>query len=142
MSIIEKVMENWVAGVKEDYHDSNKPEKGFDLLYLQVRPRFKHFRPPMWKIFLWAYKVQKKVLFKDCYPTAMSSSTLNPDKELEITFNCHPLRNDKVDKIAEKVKGAYRSNNLDEMVINGTSGSINYDVSSLENIDIKVRGNK
>lgn len=75
-------------------------EDAMDILYQQWVPRVKWFRPPMWKIFRWAYRI-KKIMCTDCYPVSWSSSLDLKDDDLngsvEIEFSAKTFENMKLD---------------------------------------------
>ena len=105
---IEKMQEALEVGIKEDSNGDNKSEKCFSILYIQYKPRFKHFRPPLLNIFMWAYKVDRKILLKQCYPSAIKSDIdTNTDKTLNIEFSCNTYKSQEIDKVAEKLKEAF-----------------------------------
>lgn len=61
---------------------------GFDMLLINVKPRWKWFRPPLWRIFRWAYKVTKATIYKDCYPVGMGGKRVEQDP-VEVTGVCY-----------------------------------------------------
>lgn len=56
----------------------------FDLMFIQYTPRWKWFQPPMWKIFLWAYKIVDARLYKNCVPVGFSEGKRPTPRNIEI----------------------------------------------------------
>lgn len=106
MSCVKEMVQYWIKELKNGnaYKVNNNDKNGFDILYISYKHRFKYFRPPMWKIFMWAYKVDRRILFKDCYPKSISTSV---EREISMEFKCNPINNDEVDKLADKIKEAF-----------------------------------
>lgn len=60
-----------------------------DLLYIQYSPRWKWFRPPMWKIFMWAYKITDATKFINCTPVGFGHK---PDpEEIEVSIKGYEM---------------------------------------------------
>ena len=68
-------------------------------------PRFNWFRPPMWKIFRWAYK-HHYTKFCNCYPTSIHSSIEESysDNGITLEFNAHKVESPEIEKMANKLK--------------------------------------
>lgn len=112
MNPIEKMLNEWINGIKEDHIVKCNNDHSMDILHIIYKPRFKHFRPPMWKIFMWAYKVERKTLFKGCYPSSIKSDMdTKVSKTLDIVFSCNPYHSPEVDKVAEKLKEDFCNGN-------------------------------
>lgn len=120
--INDQVIKDLKSGVLEEVQNN---ENGFDLLYNQLTPKFKWFKPPLsikifkWEIsMMWAYKIHKSVLLKNCIPIGMNSTfdTIYPHKpddediknieehakEISLEFQCNQNNSDKVKRDEEK----------------------------------------
>ena len=65
-------------------------KNGFNLAFIQYKPRWKWFRPPFWWIFRWAYVITDAREYVDCYPVSMSSGDSEP-MDIECQFKGAPL---------------------------------------------------
>lgn len=64
-----KVYNEWNKGVEELPNE----EDSINILRRVWTPKVKWFKPPMWKIFSWAYKINE-TMYMNCYPTSCDSS--------------------------------------------------------------------
>jgi len=79
-----------------------------NMLLEEWSPKWKRFRPPMWKIFRWAYNI-KKTLFTGVYPIACNSS-LNapmPPAPIEFAFTATPYHSEAVDAAESNIRQHY-----------------------------------
>lgn len=75
-----------------------------DLLYIVAEPRWKWFQPPMWKCFMWAYKIHDAKVFTNIYPSSIETNCQSEScEEFEIKFDCTPYKNEKVDNAVSKM---------------------------------------
>lgn len=87
----QKFIEKMYNITDEDKKRDEEKSHTMDILYQSVEPKFKHFRPPFtikifkWEVsMMWAYRIVKACLLKDCYPTSMGISSENKsDKEIK-----------------------------------------------------------
>lgn len=116
MTSVEEMLNEWKKGLSietENDEETSHNENGFDMLYMSLTPRIKWFKPPLWKIFMWAYKIDKSVLLKNCFPISSSSSGMETNKtEFTLEFACN---NDFIH--SPKIKNA--ANNLLENINKG-----------------------
>lgn len=49
--------------------------QGFGFIHEVWTPKVKWFRPPTWKVFRWAYHIEK-TLYTNCYPISMSEGEM------------------------------------------------------------------
>ena len=82
----DEMLKNWADRMKEN--DTND-KKGFDIICMTLEPKIKWFKPPLWKIFMWAYKVKNSVEYANFYPTSCITSTSN--NELDVKFAAKDL---------------------------------------------------
>lgn len=54
-------------------------QRQLDILVINLKPRWKWFRPPMWKIFRWAYKITSATQYKNCYPVSINGNPVPPE---------------------------------------------------------------
>ncbi len=110
MSELEQELERWrryVYGTDTQGKSASPGSYKNDLTIVNIRPRFKHFRPPMWKIFMWAYKVEKVTYFTGVYPVGIRtgmevhSSFHHP---ADFTFTAHPYHHETIDNIGRTLK--------------------------------------
>ena len=103
------MLNEWRKGLNEE--TENNEDDGFDMLYISLTPRIKWFKPPLWKIFMWAYKIDKSVLLKNCVPISSSSDMENHPTEVELEFKCDndlvhsPEIKKEADNLLENLKG-------------------------------------
>ena len=122
--INDQVRKDLKSGVLEEVQNN---ENGFDMIYTQLTPRFKHFKPPLsikifkWEIsMMWAYKIHKSVLLKNCIPIGGMNSTFDTiyphklddediknieeyAKEISSEFQCNQNNSDNVKRAEEKL---------------------------------------
>ena len=87
---MEELVKRWKEGIGGD---STESYKGFDMLHIVWYPKWKWFKPPMWKIFKWAFNIDK-TLYTNCYPKAIGEMSIEimskasvPRNEITLTFN-------------------------------------------------------
>lgn len=105
---VNNIMKEWENFINKNREGDTEDSYKRDILLHEVEPRFKHFRPPFsikifkWEIsMMWAYRITKATLLKDCYPVGMSIS--NDDNEIKLDFSCKAYRNDAIDKAADEI---------------------------------------
>ena len=92
MTSVEEMLNKWKKGLSiETENDDNSinDKNGFNMLYISLTPRIKWFKPPLWKIFMWAYKIDKRVLLENCVPVSSSSNMESHPVEVELDFKCN-----------------------------------------------------
>lgn len=63
--LVEEMLKDW----KEYMHfDIGTKQDETSFIYIKLAPRIKWFHPPLWKIFMWAYRIEKVTEFKNCHP--------------------------------------------------------------------------
>jgi len=112
MNDVDEAMKKWREGI--GYSDSDKQsddEYVSDILYLSLKPRWKWFKPPLWRIFMWAYKVDKAMKFTNCYPTSISTDHMEikaegiqPVDSIELTFTIPPFKSELIEKKAAELR--------------------------------------
>lgn len=88
----------------------DKNKHTMDLLYISCTPRWKWFQPPLWKCFMWAYKIEKQMLFTNAYPKSIKvvDSKESTQDSLEINFQPSVYNNEKVNGDVEKMLENWR----------------------------------
>lgn len=67
MSSVEDIYKYWREGIRRNIEQIGDDEDdGPEFTYVVLKPRIKWFKPPLWKIFMWAYKIDKAYLLKNC----------------------------------------------------------------------------
>ncbi len=70
-----------------------------NILLEEWSPKWKLFRPPMWKIFRWAYNI-KQTLFTGVYPVGCHSTLDVPTKEpVEVEFTATSYQSEVIDAV-------------------------------------------
>ena len=98
---IKNMIEMWKKAIKEE---GDKPTSA-DIIIDTWEPRFSWFRPPMWKIFRWAYK-HHYTKFCNCYPTSIHNSIEESysDNSIELEFNAYKVESPEIESMANKLK--------------------------------------
>lgn len=71
-----KAYAHWLYGLS----GSRKEPEGITFLHIVYVPRWKWFKPPMWKIFRWAYKVKEVRRYINVSPTNIPKDNPNDSK--------------------------------------------------------------
>jgi len=79
----------------------NENKYTMDILYVVVSPRWKWFQPPLWKCFMWAYKKEKELLLKNCYPKSMNTNV--DESSVNIEFQSFPYENEKINDMTNEI---------------------------------------
>lgn len=69
---IEESLNAWRNAIHEEEQKGNK-QTGFNLIHERWTPKWKWFRPPRWKIFRWAYYIERR-LYYNCYPVSIDTT--------------------------------------------------------------------
>ena len=110
MTSVEEMLNEWKKGLSietENDEEISHNENGFDMLYMSLTPRIKWFKPPLWKIFRWAYKIDKAYLLKNCIHTNPVPTDKTELHELHIEFSCNKVDNPEVEKTAEYLRNQW-----------------------------------
>lgn len=105
---VSEALRMWREAVMNDQIEPDEPE-GFNILHEVWSPKIKWFKPPMWKIFRWAYNI-KKTLYTGCYPVSISGSShiAYPPREVNFEFTsqgyCHQKLEEYTHKLMENSK--------------------------------------
>jgi len=106
-------MEDFQKEFNKGGHELNSPDKQhtIDILYNQLKPRWKWFKPPLsihigkFEIsMMWAYKIYKAILLKNAYPSSISSTIDDKPKDFTLTFASNVIKNDAIDRQADYLK--------------------------------------
>ena len=101
MSTVEDTYKQW----REDIERIGDDEDGLDVTYVILTPRIKWFKPPLWKIFRWAYKIDKAYLLKNCKP---ANPVPTNKTDLHIEFSCNKVDNPDIEKAAEYLRNQWQ----------------------------------
>lgn len=110
MDVID-AMKEWKA--KLDADPSNKLDDHnyvSDLLYEVWTPKWKWFKPPMRRIFRWAYSIEQTLL-TNVYPSSIN--LVNDDSansEVDITFNANFPKSEKIEALSNEFKIKFMDN--------------------------------
>ena len=63
---IRDVLNDWIRWIEDG--DPNKNHT-VEIIHESWSPKWKWFQPPMWKVFRWAYSIDRTIL-KNCYPAS------------------------------------------------------------------------
>lgn len=90
----------WLQGVRDSEPDYPHDD-GFNMLHELWIPKWKWFKPPMWKIFRWAYNI-KRTLYTGCYPVSMSTGV---PTTTDVSFDYKPYQpGEKISEFIENYK--------------------------------------
>lgn len=84
--------DNWINGIRDTGGNDKHEDEGFDMIHVTYKPKFKWFHPPFsikiwkWEIsMMWAYKIHKATLLRNCVPTSCNFDT-SENNEISLEF--------------------------------------------------------
>lgn len=87
--------------------DLNENPYGLDFLHEEWSYKWKWFKPPMWRIFRWAFNIKRK-LYKNCYPISIGmENEYVPGHEVEAIFTTQLYRSKEIEEVAEKFRNTF-----------------------------------
>lgn len=101
---LSKLLDEWKKAVESADPNPEPKRTGTNVTLITYVPRWKWFKPPMWRIFRWAYKVHEITKYTNVYPVAINS---NGPKEVEVSGVIQYHQNEKVNKLADRLKKKY-----------------------------------
>lgn len=101
-SAMERMLKQWRDAVAMEEMRNPEP-KLFTVEHVVWSPKVKWFRPPMWRIFRWAYNIEVKT-YKNCYLSGIESGTMSVKRysETPFTFTASGFNHPAVDKLHEE----------------------------------------
>lgn len=97
MGQIEDMYKSWINEVESDPQDITT-----DIFIDEWTPKVKWFRPPLWKIFRWAYK-HRYLKLCNCYPVSINTSSNITETVDDIEFVAVNYNNPAIDKMAKEL---------------------------------------
>jgi hypothetical protein len=135
---IKEMYQEWINKLPPEQPSENP--HSLDFIYEVWSPKWKRFQPPRWKIFNWAYNINRKLL-TNCHPISISTNMIEfggvlstPVNEITLTFDASiPYRSKEVQECADRIDKAF--NNIKEYDIEEVIGKKIEDCFEVEKIE-------